>query len=61
MESLKGAVNNGIYTPNEARAFLDMPWKEGGDRLMVNGNYIPITDVGKQYEGGKTTDGNTGD
>ena len=23
---------------------------EGGDQLIVNGNYIPITEVGKQYE-----------
>lgn len=49
MESLSKAVNNGIYTPNEARSYLDMPSKEGGDVLVMNGNYIPITDVGKQY------------
>ncbi len=56
METLKGAVNNGIYTANEARAYMDLPAKEGGDVLMVNGNYIPITMVGKQYE--KGGDGN---
>ena len=50
MENLSKAVNNGIYTPNEAREYLDLPMKEGGNTLMVNGNYIPITDVGKQYE-----------
>lgn len=61
METLKGAVNNGIYTANEARAYLDMPAKEGGDILMVNGNYIPITDIGKQYDKGGESDGNTGD
>lgn len=49
MGNLASAVNNGIYTPNEAREYLDMPLKEGGDILIVNGNYIPITDVGKQY------------
>lgn len=61
MENLSKAVNNGIYTPNEARAYVDLPEKEGGDILMVNGNYIPITDVGKQYvkEGGGES-GNTG-
>ena len=60
MENLTKAVNNGIYTANEARAFLDVPWQEGGDTLMVNGNYIPITDVGKQYgKGGSTADGDT--
>lgn len=52
MENLAAAVNNGIYTPNEAREYLDKPMAEGGDILMVNGNYIPITDVGKQYAGG---------
>ena len=53
MENLAKAVNNGIYTPNEAREYVDMPAKEGGDILMVNGNYIPITQVGKQYGGGE--------
>ena len=52
MEMLKNAVNNGIYMPNEAREYLDLPSKEGGDILMVNGNYIPITDVGQQYRKG---------
>ena len=50
-------MNNGIYTPNEARDYLDVPAKEGGDVLMVNGNYIPITDVGNQYEKGGEGDG----
>lgn len=52
MESLSKAVNNGIYTPNEARGYLDMAAKDGGDVLVMNGNYIPITDVGKQYAKG---------
>lgn len=43
------AVNNGIYKPNEARRKLDLTDAEGGDTLIVNGNYIPITEVGKQY------------
>lgn len=50
MENMARAVNNGIYTPNEAREYLDKPDKEGGDILMVNGNYIPITMVGEQYK-----------
>lgn len=56
MENLAKAVNNGIYTPNEAREYLDRPMQEGGDVLMVNGNYIPVTMVGQQYE--KGGDGN---
>lgn len=53
MENLTSAVNNGIYTPNEAREYLDMPKADGGDLLMANGNYIPITQVGTQYGGGE--------
>lgn len=49
MEALSKGVNNGIYSPNDARGYLDLPAKDGGDVLMVNGNYIPITEVGKQY------------
>lgn len=48
-EVLTGYVNNGIYSPNEARELLLLPAKEGGDQLIVNGNYIPITMVGEQY------------
>lgn len=59
MENLAKAVNNGIYTPNEARAFIDMPMQEGGDLLMVNGNYIPITQVGQQYGKGVNNDENS--
>lgn len=60
MENLAKAVNNGIYTPNEAREYLDMPTQKGGDILMVNGNYIPITDVGNQYKKEGEEDGSTG-
>lgn len=42
-----------IYTPNEARSLLDLPAEVGGDSLYANGNYIPITDVGKQYTEGR--------
>lgn len=50
VESLKNAVQGGIYTPNEARAYLDLGAKEKGDVLMVNGNMIPVASVGKQWE-----------
>lgn len=42
-------VQNGISTPNECRRKLDKKNEEGGDQLIVNGNYIPLKDVGKQY------------
>ena len=52
MESLATGVNNGIYLINEARAYIDLPKVEGGDKPIVNGNYIPLSDVGDQYSKG---------
>lgn len=52
MEALSKGVNNAIYSPNEARSFLDLPAAEGGDQLYMNGNYIPITMAGQQYQKG---------
>lgn len=57
MESLSKAVNNGIYTPNEAREYLDKPREKGGDVLVMNDNYIPITMVGRQYDKGGENNG----
>ena len=50
MDMLASGVQNGIYMPNEAREYLEMPDAEGGDVLMCNGNYIPITQIGSQYK-----------
>lgn len=49
-EIMSKYVNNGIYTPNEARELLDMHKIDGADKLIVNGNYIPIDIVGNQYQ-----------
>ncbi|UAG19686.1 phage portal protein [Paraclostridium bifermentans] len=49
-------VNNGILTPNEARLLLNYPLEENGDTLMCNGNYMPISMLGKQYKGGGVRD-----
>ncbi|NNJ32654.1 phage portal protein [Bacteroides xylanolyticus] len=49
MDQIISAVKNGIYTSNEGRNQLDMPPKEGGDVLVVNGNCVPLTDVGAAY------------
>ena len=49
-EIISKYVNNGIYTPNEAREHLDMHKIDGADKLIVNGNYIPIDIVGNQYQ-----------
>lgn len=55
-EIIVGYVNNGVYTPNEARRLLQLPDGEGGDVLMCNGNYIPITQVGAQYNNSSVID-----
>lgn len=52
MEVLSKGVNNGLIMPDEGREELGYPAAEGGDKLFMNGNYIPITDVGKQYKKG---------
>lgn len=54
MQNLVSAVQNGIYMPDEAREFLDKPAVPGGNRPIVNGNYIPLERVGDQWQkGGK--------
>ena len=50
IETLSTAVGNFIYTPNEARARLDLPAKEGGDKLLGNGASIPVDLAGTQYQ-----------
>jgi HK97 family phage portal protein len=52
IEALSKGVNNAIYTPNEARSYLDLPSEVGGDTLLVNGNYMPVTMAGEQYRKG---------
>lgn len=49
IDTLSTAVSNFIYTPNEARAKLDLEAKEGGDRLLGNGASIPVELTGSQY------------
>lgn len=49
IDTLSTGVSNFIYTPNEARAMLDLEAKEGGDRLLGNGASIPVEMTGNQY------------
>lgn len=49
INTLSTGVANFIYTPNEARAMLDLEAKEGGDRLLGNGASIPVDMTGIQY------------
>lgn len=50
INTLSVAVNSGLYTVNEARAFLDKEAKEGGDRLFINAGNIPVDMAGLQYQ-----------
>lgn len=49
IESITQAISNGLYTPNEGRAYLDLEAKDGGDSLIVNGSMIRVEQVGSQY------------
>lgn len=49
MEIFAQAIQNGVEKPNECRRKLDLKDAEGGNRLIVNGNFIPLEEVGKQY------------
>lgn len=49
INTLSTGVSNFIYTPNEARAMLDLEAKAGGDKLLGNGASIPVELTGSQY------------
>lgn len=53
-EILTSYVQNGVYTPNEARSYRNMASIEGGDDLICNGNYIKVKTIEGKEEGGKT-------
>ena len=59
IKTLAQGVANFIYTPNEARAMLDLEAKPGGDKLLGNGASIPVDMAGVQYE--KTEKGGEND
>lgn len=52
MEGYSIAVQNGIYSSAECRELEDKPFIEGSDKLMFNGNMIPLDMVGQQYQKG---------
>lgn len=59
MQTITSGVQNGVYTPNEGRHLLDLPSVDGGDISIVNGNYVPLTQVGAAY--GISNEGGTED
>jgi len=48
-ESYRIAIQSGFMTPNEVRELEEMEPLEGGDRLLINGNMMPIEMAGEQY------------
>lgn len=48
-DALTKAIQNSLYTPNEAREFVDMPALPGGDNLLCNGGLLPVQMAGLQY------------
>lgn len=42
-------LQNFIMTPNEVREALNLPYVEGGDKLIGNGNSISLKKIGTQY------------
>ena len=54
-EALTKAIQNSLYTPNEAREFVDMPALPGGNNLLCNGSMLPVQLAGTQYAGKEGT------
>jgi len=50
MDGYATAINNGVMKPSEAREKEDLPYEEDGDKLIVNGTFVPLKDVGIQYQ-----------
>lgn len=48
-EGYRIAIQSGFLTANEVRALEELEAKEGGDRLLINGNMMPIEDAGAAY------------
>lgn len=51
-EAYRIGIQGGFIEANEARRRENLPPVEGGDRLLVNGNMIPIEMAGEQYKKG---------
>ena len=48
-EGYRVAIQSGFLTPNEARELEEYNGLPGGDRLLINGNMMPIEMAGEQY------------
>jgi HK97 family phage portal protein len=51
-EAYAQSIQNGFKTPNEIRALEEDEPMDGGDKLYLNGNMLPITMAGAAYQKG---------
>lgn len=47
MAGMSSGVQNGVMTPNEARALDNRPPLEGGDQLFIQGATVPLAQAGQ--------------
>ena len=62
-DSYAVGLQNGWLSPNDIRGLEELPHYEGGGNYMVNGNMIPVAQVGQQYnkqDNGRATQTDTG-
>ncbi|RZI54733.1 MAG: phage portal protein [Pseudomonas sp.] len=52
-EFLSKMVTNGIYSPNEARAYENRAPQNGGNQLIVNGTMTPLATIGQKAAEGQ--------
>ncbi|KZR60394.1 phage portal protein [Pseudobacillus badius] len=57
MEAYFKGVRSGIYTPNETRAWEELPPMEAGDKLYISGDLYPIDAPLEERRGRGTTKG----
>lgn len=56
-ESITKYVTGSIYTINEARTYAGLPKVEDGEKILVNGSYVELKNVGNAYlKGGENNE-----
>ena len=55
-ESITKYVSGSIYTINEARTYAGLPKVEDGEKILVNGSYVELKNVGNAYLKGGEND-----
>lgn len=59
-EAYRVGMQSGFLTPNEIRKKENLPPVDGGDKLLINGNMIPVDMAGLQYLKGGDKNGEEG-